>query len=79
MHVKIKMAEISSDEEELVATLMLMKDLKKSRKRKAPFAWVRNLYKEREEKDAYHMLVREMKLGDQVNYWTKYWISSTFG
>ena len=43
MHVKIKMAEISSDEEELVATLMLMKDLKKSRKRKAPFAWVRNL------------------------------------
>ena len=47
MHVKIKMAEISSDEEELVATLMLMKDLKKSRKRKAPFAGVRNLYKER--------------------------------
>ena len=68
MHVKIEMAETSSDEEELVATLMLMKDLKKSRKRKAPFAWVRNLYKEREEKDAYHMLVREMKLGDQVNY-----------
>ena len=31
------MAEISSDEEELVVTLMLMKDLKKSRKRKAPF------------------------------------------
>ena len=30
MHVKIKMTEISSDEEELVATLMLMKDLKKS-------------------------------------------------
>ena len=58
------MAEISSDEEELVVTLML----KKGRKRKAPFAWVRNLYKEREEKDAYHMLVREMKLGDQVNY-----------
>ena len=68
MHVKIKMAEISSDEEELVVTLMLMKDLKKDRKRKAPCAWVRNLYKEREEKDAYHMLVREMKLGDQVNY-----------
>ena len=63
MHMKIEMAETSSDEEELVAMLMLMKDLKKSGKRKAPFAWVRNLYKEREEKDAYHMLVREMKLG----------------
>ena len=50
MHVKIKMAGISSDEEELVATLMLMKDLKKTRKRKAPFAWVRNLYKERRKK-----------------------------
>ena len=46
----------------------LMKDLKKSRKRKAPFAWVRNLYKEREERGAYHMLVREMKLGDQEYY-----------
>ena len=57
MHVKIKMAEISSDE--LVATLMFTKDLKKSRKRKALFAWVRNLYKEREEKGAYHMLVRK--------------------
>ena len=45
MHVKIKIAEIFSDEEKLVATLMLMKDLKKNRKRKAPFAWVRNLYK----------------------------------
>ena len=44
------MAEISSDEGELVAMLMLMKDLKKCRKRKARFAWVRNLYKEREEK-----------------------------
>ena len=59
------MAEISSDEEELVATLMLMKDLKKSGKRKAPFAWGRNLYKEREEKDAYRMVVKEMKLGDR--------------
>ena len=47
---------------------MLMKDLKKSRKRKAPFAWVRNLYKEREEKDAYRMLVREMRLGDREYY-----------
>ena len=65
MHVKIEMAETSSDEEELVATLMLMKDLKKSGKRKAPFAWVRNLYKEREEKDAYRMVVKEMKLGDR--------------
>ena len=65
MHVKIKMTEISSDEEELVATLMLMKNLKKSWKGKAPFAWVRNLYKEREEKCIYHMLVREMKLGDR--------------
>ena len=46
MHVKIKMAEISSDEEELVATIMLMKDLQKSRKKNAPFAWVGNLYKE---------------------------------
>ena len=45
MYVKIKIAEIFSDEEKLVATLMLMKDLKKNRKRKAPFAWVRNLYK----------------------------------
>ena len=62
------MAEISSDEEELVATLMWMKDLKKSRKRKAPFVWVRDLYKEREEKGAYHMLVREMKLGDRECY-----------
>ena len=61
------MAEISSDEEELVATLMLMKDLKKSRKRKTPFAWVRNLYKEREEKGAYHMLVREIKLAIELN------------
>ena len=58
------MAEISSDEEELVATLMLMKDLKKSRKRKAPFAGVRNPYKEKDEKGPYHMLVRKMKLGD---------------
>ena len=65
MHVKIEMAETSSDEEELVATLMLMNDLKKSGKRKAPFAWVRNLYKEREEKDAYRMVVKEMKLGDR--------------
>ena len=47
------MAEISSDEEEeLVATLMLMKDLKKSRKKTSPFASVRNLYKEREKKKA---------------------------
>ena len=68
MHVKINMAEISSDEEELVATLMLMKDLKKSRKRKAPFAWVGNLYKERQEKGTYHMHVREMKLGDREYY-----------
>ena len=60
------MAEISSDE--LVATLMFTKDLKKSRKRKALFAWVRNLYKEREEKGAYHMPVREMKLGDWQYY-----------
>ena len=61
MHVKINMAEISSNKEELVATLMLMKNLKKSRKRKAPFAWVWNLHKEREEKGAYHMFVREMR------------------
>ena len=40
------MAEISSDEEELVATIILMKDLQKSRKKNAPFAWVGNLYKE---------------------------------
>ena len=65
------MAEISSDEEELVATLMLMKDLKKSRKRKALFAWVRNLCKEREEKGAYNMLVREMKLGDREYYFRR--------
>ena len=68
MHMKIKMAEISSDEEELVATLMLLKDLKKGRKRKSPFAWVRSLYKERDEKGAYHMLVKEMKLGDREYY-----------
>ena len=68
MHVKIKKAEISSDKEELVATLLLMKDLKKSRKKKAPFAWVRNLYKEREEKGSYHMLVTELKLGDRKYY-----------
>ena len=65
MHVKIKKAEISSDQKELVATLLLMKDLKKSRKKKAPFAWVRNLYKEREEKGAYHM---KLKLGDRKYY-----------
>ena len=51
MHVKIKMAEISSDEEELVATLMLMKDLKKEEKGKLHLLGL-GIFTKREKKKA---------------------------
>jgi len=57
-----------SSDEEIVAALLLMKDLKRKRKRKQPFTWVRDMYKEREEKGAYKQLIEEMKVGDREYY-----------
>ena len=53
------------DDEELVAALMLIKKMKKSRKRKSPFTWVRDLYRERMEKGAYNLLIQELRAGDR--------------
>lgn len=59
----------SSDEDcEIVAALFMIKNLKRKRKRNAPFAWVRPMYQERDEKGAYRMLTQELKLGDREYY-----------
>ena len=58
----------SSDDEELITTLMQIKQLRKGRKRKSPFTWVRELYRERQAKGAYNMLIQELRAGDREYY-----------
>ena len=47
----------SSNDKEIVAALLLIKNMRSKRKRKASFMWVLNLYQEKDEKGAYRMLI----------------------
>ena len=52
----------SSEEEEAVAAIILIRRMRKKRRRKAPFEWVRQIYRERDEKGAYNQLLQEIKV-----------------
>ena len=65
------MSDSSSNEDLIITTLLAIKKLRSARtkrKRKAPFTWVRDLYKEREEKGAYNSLIQELRIGDREFY-----------
>ena len=49
------MAGSSNEEQDLAAALMLIKDLRKQRTKEVPFAWVREIYNERNEKGTFHI------------------------
>ena len=65
------MSESSSDEDLIITTLLAIKKLrsaKRKRTRKAPFSWVRDLYKEREEIGTYNSLIEKLRIGDREFY-----------